>query len=213
MLRLSAALFLGVLALAWSAGAGSNRPGAFDYYVLSLSWSPSWCALEGDARNAPQCREGAKRGFVLHGLWPQRERGWPSFCDTAQRPPSRAQTRAMADIMGSSGLAWYQWKKHGSCTGLPAAAYFAKARRAYSAVVRPALLRDLRRPVRLKATLIEQAFLEDNPGLAPDMITVTCRNGLFHEVRICLNRDLTPRRCGADVIRDCTERVVFPPLR
>ena len=100
MLRLSAALFLGVLALAWSAGAGSNRPGAFDYYVLSLSWTPSWCALEGDARNAPQCRKGARHGFVLHGLWPQRDRGWPSFCDTAQRPPSRAQTRAMADIMG-----------------------------------------------------------------------------------------------------------------
>ncbi len=213
MLRLSAALFLGVLALAWSAGAGSNRPGAFDYYVLSLSWSPSWCAREGDARNAPQCRKGAGRGFVLHGLWPQRERGWPAFCETAQRPPSRALTRSMADIMGSAGLAWYQWKKHGSCTGLPAETYFAKARRAYAAVVRPALLERLRRPVRLKATLIEQAFLEENPALRADMLTVTCRDGLFHEVRICLTRDLTPRRCGADVIRDCTERVVFPPPR
>jgi hypothetical protein len=83
--------------------AEGERAGDFDYYVLSLSWTPTWCALEGDDRNSPQCDPGQGFGFTLHGLWPQYEDGWPSFCPTALRPPSRGQTGAMADIMGSSG--------------------------------------------------------------------------------------------------------------
>ena len=91
--------------------AQSNRAGEFDYYVLSLSWSPTWCALEGDARRSPQCEETTDQGWVLHGLWPQQHRGFPAHCQTAARPPSRQMTDAMADIMGTPGLAWYQWKK------------------------------------------------------------------------------------------------------
>jgi ribonuclease T2 len=36
------------------------------------------------------------------------------------------------------------------------------------------------------------------------MVTVTCKDRAVQEVRVCLTRDLVPRRCGADVIRDCT---------
>ena len=52
--------------------------------------------------------------------------------------------------------------------------------------------------------MIEGAFLETNPGLQRDEITVTCRQGMIQEVRLCLTKDLEPRRCGADVIRECT---------
>jgi len=46
-------LFIATLLL-WAvpALAGSDRAGVFDYYVLSLSWSPTWCAQEGAARGA-----------------------------------------------------------------------------------------------------------------------------------------------------------------
>jgi ribonuclease T2 len=54
------------------------------------------------------------------------------------------------------------------------------------------------------ASVIEGAFLERNPQLSRDQITVTCKSGRIHEVRICLTKDLKPRRCGADVIRDCS---------
>jgi len=64
-----------------------DQAGKFDYYVLSLSWSPTWCALEGDASGAEQCDPAKDRGWVLHGLWPQYDRGWPEFCQTAERPP------------------------------------------------------------------------------------------------------------------------------
>lgn len=214
MTRLASGFMLLLIWLAGMALAEGERAGDFDYYVLSLSWTPSWCALEGDARAAPQCDAGQGRGFTLHGLWPQRETGWPSFCATPQRPPSRAQTAAMADIMGTAGLAWHQWRKHGTCTGLSAEDYFRLSRLAYESVTRPDLLRRLDRAVRLPAEVIEAAFLEANPDFADPMMTVTCRDGHVQEVRICLTRGLEPRACGADVEQDCALRdAVFPPMR
>lgn len=206
-----------VLCAIWLAGMASaqgERSGDFDYYVLALSWTPTWCAIEGDDRASPQCAPGQGFGFTLHGLWPQYDEGWPSFCPTTASPPSRAMTAGMADIMGSSGLAWHQWRKHGSCSGLTAEQYFRLSRLAYERVQQPAVLRQLDRVVRLPAEVVEEAFLEENPGLSDEMLTVTCREGRVQEVRICLTRGLEPRACAADVARDCTLRdALFAPMR
>ena len=110
----------------------------------------------------------------------------------------------MADIMGSQGLAWHQWKKHGRCSGLTAQAYFDLSREAHDAVNRPQIFRKMTTDLRMPASVIEEAFLKDNPKLSPDMVTVTCENGRIQEARICLTRDLEPRRCGGDTRRDCT---------
>jgi Ribonuclease I len=192
------------LSLLWAAPAlaDGEQAGDFDYYVLSLSWSPTWCALEGDARNSPQCDQDF--GWVLHGLWPQYERGWPSYCNTTAHDPSKRETAAMADIMGTSGAAWYQWKKHGRCSGLSSRDFFDLSRLAYEKITRPEVFRKLRDDVKLPASVIEEAFLRDNPDLDANEITVTCKSSRIQEVRICLTRDLEPRRCGADTIRDCT---------
>ena len=202
-MRLWAGLVAGICLTATVAHADGEPAGDFDYYVMSLSWSPNWCALEGDARNDPQCDDGTGTTFVLHGLWPQYESGWPSYCRTAERDPSRGETAAIADVFGGAGSAFYQWKKHGRCSGLSSADYFNLARRAYQSVrisdVFPRIDRDLKVP----AEVIEGAFLEANPGLARDQVTVTCRSGMIQEVRICLTKDLQPRRCGTDTIRDC----------
>jgi len=211
MLRLTASVFLIVLMMG-HAVAKDNVTGQFDYYVLSLGWSPSWCALKGNDEKARQCAPDQKFGFILHGLWPQYERGWPSFCQTSNRPPSRKMTAKMADITGSGGLAWHQWDKHGRCSGLSAAAYFQAARNAYQKIRRPAIFRKILRPITLPAPVVEAAFLRANPSLKADMITVTCARGHFQEVRICLTKDLTPRSCGADVAKDCQKRVIFPPV-
>ena len=211
--------FLKILTLIFAgfatfAQADGERAGDFDYYVLSLSWSPNWCVLEGDARNSPQCEDGSGHGWILHGLWPQYERGWPSYCPTNHRNPTRGDTAEMADIMGTSGLAWHQWRKHGVCSGLEARDYYALSRLAYEGVERPDLLRRLDNEVRLPASVIEEAFLEVNPHLEPDMLTVTCRANRIQEVRICLTRELEPRVCGVDVIRDCTSPdALFSPMR
>lgn len=207
---------LAIAALCWSgpARAEGERAGDFDYYVLSLSWSAAWCALEGDFRNDPQCDDGRGLTFVLHGLWPQYEDGWPAFCRTVERDPTRAETAAMADIMGGAGLAFYQWKKHGRCSGLSAPAYFGLAREAFDKVIVPEFLADVSQRLEVPATVIEDAFLEANPDLARDQITITCKDGLIQEARVCLTTDLQYRRCGKDVIRDCRLRdAVLEPVR
>ncbi|MEO0567178.1 MAG: ribonuclease T2 [Pseudomonadota bacterium] len=194
--------------------AEGEKAGVFDYYVLALSWSPNWCALEGDAKGAEQCDAREEFGWVLHGLWPQYHRGWPSFCQTVERAPSRRMTRDMSDIMGSSGLAWYQWRKHGTCTGLSASQYYELSRKAYTSVTRPAVLRKLDKSVKLPASVIEQAFLRDNPSLSEDTLTITCRAGHIQEARICLSKELDPVPCGRDVIKDCTlDDAIFSPVR
>lgn len=193
-----------IAALAMFLAAGSAK--AFDYWLLALSWSPSWCAAEGGP-DAEQCAPERDLGFVLHGLWPQDEEGWPEYCQTAARPPSRRETAAMADVMGSGGLAWHAWRKHGTCAEMPAEEYFALSRLAFGLVAQP------EPPRRTSPAEVEAALLAANPGLAPEAVVVTCRDGLLREVRICLDRNLAARPCGRDVLRsDCrADRALSAP--
>lgn len=195
---------------AWAEG---ERAGDFDYYVMALSWSANWCAATGDARDDPQCEAGRGIDFVLHGLWPQYEDGWPSFCRTAERDPPRSLTAAQADLFGGAGAAFYQWKKHGRCAGLPAEAYFRTARAAFESVAVPQVFTALREDIRLPADVVEEAFLDANPAMTADQVVVTCRDGMVQEVRICLTRDLDLRACTADVGRVCRGTVAMEAVR
>lgn len=207
-------LLAALIAFGTSANAEGGRAGEFDYYVVSLSWSPNWCLRTGDAQGSAQCDAGKDHGWILHGLWPQYHRGYPSFCQTIERAPSRRMTAEMADIMGTSGLAWHQWKKHGSCTGLSASDYYALSRRVYEQIIRPPIFRKLDRQVRLPASVVEEAFLKANTDMEADGVTVTCRAKHIQEVRICLSRDLNPVPCGQDVVRDCRmKNALFAPIR
>ena len=138
-----------VLSLAAVPASAQNVAGRFDYYVLALSWAPSWCRSTDDPRDSNSCDIGRKTGFTVHGLWPQSERGWPSNCPSNFPGPSRAETRAMIDLMGSSGLAWYQWRKHGRCSGLSATAYFDLMKSATEQVKIPEIFAQLHREVSL----------------------------------------------------------------
>jgi ribonuclease T2 len=188
--------------------------GQFDYYILALSWQPGWCRSTGDDRAAPECSDGTGRGFTVHGLWPQNERGWPRDCATDERDPSRRESQAMDDIMGSGGLAWHQWKKHGRCSGLSASAYYDTTREALARITVPRVLDRLDRDITLDPALVEEAFLEANPDLAADGVTITCRDRSLAEVRICLTRDLHPRDCAPDARSDCSRpRVLMEAVR
>lgn len=202
------------LCLAGVVHADGEKSGEFDYWVMALSWSPNWCAIEGDARKSPQCDPREDFGWTLHGLWPQYHRGWPAFCPTVERQPSRSLTNTMADIMGTSGLAWYQWKKHGVCSGLSAAEYYDLSRKAYDSVVRPPVFRKLTKSVTLPTHVVEEAFLKANPELEPDMITITCKKGRIQEARVCLSKELKPVPCGRDTVNDCRmKNALLDPVR
>ncbi|MEM9044261.1 MAG: ribonuclease T2 [Pseudomonadota bacterium] len=192
----------------------TDEPGDFSHYVLALSWNAAWCDAEGDDRGAGQCDAVHDHGWLMHGLWPQRENGWPEYCRKTGRDPSRTETGAMADVMGSGGLAWHQWKKHGRCSGLSYQQYFDLSRAAYESVQRPEILRRVTEPLAIAPKVIEEAFLQVNPGLAADQLAVKCRGGLIREVRICLTKDLVPRACTPAVARECKRSsATFVPMR
>ena len=201
-MRLFSLLILTLLA-SHPARADGDKAGEFDYYLLALSWSPAWCALTGDDRHDPQCDAGRGLTFTVHGLWPQYETGYPSDCFTTSTDPSRTDTAAMTDIMGGAGLAFYEWQKHGRCSGLSARDYFATLRRARDSITIPPVFAKIDHDLTIDASVIQDAFLEKNRQLGADGVTVTCKQGKIQEVRICLTRDLAPRTCAPDVARDC----------
>ena len=207
-------LIIALLSLAAPVFAKGEQSGDFDYFLVSLSWTPSWCEYEGDARGSDQCNSGQGFGFTLHGLWPQFEEGWPSYCRHNFRQATRAETASMADIMGTSGLAWHQWKKHGTCAGITAEDYFDLSRKAYEKIKRPEIFRQLDREVDILPRVVQEAFIEANPDLSADQIEITCKDGNIQEARICLTKDLEFRQCS-EMRKSCslTKPYDLAPIR
>jgi len=182
-----------------AASVPSNLPSGngFDFYVLALSWSPAYCLIEGAGANQQQCAEDRDLRFVVHGLWPQFESGYPEYCSTGEpeRVPS-ALGREYSDIVPSVGLMGHQWRKHGSCSGLSQTDYFRVLRAASDRVTVPADFSMSNLPVQMGAMDAEAAFAAANPGMAGDGIAISCARGMLREVRICLTPSLKFRACG-----------------
>lgn len=196
------ATFLVVMALA---ACGSQPPGEtqddhpHDFYVLALSWSPSYCAAEGASANRRQCGARPGHGYVVHGLWPQFEEGWPEFCEPgSQEWVADAIVEEMIDIMPSPGLIGHQWRKHGSCSGLPQEDYFALTRAAFERVTLPEP-----QGTRISPTELADALSAANRGLEDDAFAVTCDARYVRELRICMQQDLAFRPCPEVAARGC----------
>ena len=208
---LRASLFL-LLALGactlWHSSAMAQRAGDFDYYILALSWSPTYCADDAKrGRDQLQCFSDRNYGFVVHGLWPQYEKGYPEYCDTRFRRPSNKLVDQMLKFSPSKGLVHHEWKKHGTCTGLKPLDYFRKAVKSFKAIKRPESLVGLERPVLMTVREIEDAFYDANPNLPRRSLVVTCKRQKLREVRICFNKDGKPRRCSQSALKgSCRNR-------
>ncbi len=169
----------------------------FDFYVLALSWSPTYCQdSRARSRDDVQCSGPRPFAFVVHGLWPQFERGYPKACQTRFTRPSTSQANAMLDIMPSSRLVQHEWEQHGACAGLSANDYLEVTRAAFSAVAIPQEFQSAPDWRASSAGNIEAAFLRANPQFSALGIAVSRRGNLLSEVRLCLTRDLKPRNCA-----------------
>jgi ribonuclease T2 len=203
-----------VLAVLCGAAQAQNRPGDFDFYVLSLSWSPSYCAAEGVRADDAQCSGERPYEFVVHGLWPQYERGYPEFCNArAPRIPQKL-IDSMLDLMPSKNLVINQWRKHGTCAASDAAAYFASIRDARDRIAIPDSYVNVHDWRLVSPGEVENAFIAANPNMAADGIAVTCDSRHLREVRICVSRDLEFRSCPEIDRRACrVKKVAMPPSR
>jgi ribonuclease T2 len=184
----------------------------FDFYVLSLSWSPSYCEAEGAGANRQQCGGGRDHGFVVHGLWPQFERSYPEYCRS--REPDRVPddiVRRNLDLMPSAGLIGQQWRKHGSCTGLTQSRYFDVVRAAVKRVVIPPAYRDIASDRQVDPDRVEMDFVSANAGLGRAGVAVTCDRRYLREVRICLTKELGFRDCPEIQRNECrADRTELP---
>ncbi len=200
---------------------GRNEAGKFDYYSLVLSWSPSYCA--GLTRNGydPQChrRDGKRYSFVLHGLWPQHERGWPQDCPTRDRPfvPQSIIDR-MQDIMPSPKLVIHEFRKHGTCSGLSPEAYYDVSRKLFAKVKVPPRYENPNQALFVSPQEMIRDFTSVNPALKPDSIAIACggAGNRLKEIRVCFSREGEFRSCGRneDARKLCSaQRMFVPPSR
>ena len=214
---LAVSILTTLASLGWAQDQRQNQPGQFDFYVLSLSWSPSFCAAaaERGSGRAPAQQCGVRPySFVVHGLWPQYERGFPEFCQVPAPRLNRNIVSAMLDLMPSPNLIFHEWDRHGTCSGLPAGAYFENIRKARAKIKIPQPYLDVTAPLTVSADEVEDAFVAANPGMSREGISVDCDSRRLNEIRICLSRDFGFRDCPDIARRSCRrDKLVMPPVR
>ncbi|MGZ0078445.1 ribonuclease T2 family protein [Methylomonas sp. YC3] len=181
--------------------AANGKPGKFDGYVLALSWSPTYC--EEQPKDREQC--GKKLGLVLHGLWPQYNVGYPSFCTKEAYAPSQAQ--AFPELYPSEFLFEHEWEKHGTCSGLTQAGYFQLSQALKSKVAIPEAYQRPQKPFRTTADGLKSAFTEANPWLKEQAIAPFCSGGgrFFKEMFVCLDKGGATASCSADVVKSAAK--------
>jgi ribonuclease T2 len=189
-----------------------NRPGKFDYYVLSLSWTPTFCQESGERGQDPNQECGTRPyGFVVHGFWPQYETGFPEFCQLPAPRLYRGVVSSMLDLMPAPRLIFRAWDRHGTCSGLTPNAYFDTIRKARATVKIPEAYLDVNRRLRVSPTEVAEAFVKANPGLSPDAISVTCDATRLAEVRICMSKELGFHDCPDVAQRACRRQEIVMP--
>ena len=221
--RMSISLVLAAFSLLlFSAGSvaqerGPSEPGKFDFYVLALSWSPSFCEASRErGRGTPDQTQCGDRpySFVVHGLWPQHERGYPAFCQVPAPRLPRAIVDSMLDLMPSPRLVFHEWDRHGTCTGQAAQAYFDNVRKARAVVSIPGEYQSIAKALTVTPGEVTEAFISANPGLTRAGMAIACDRRRLNEVRICLNKDFGFRDCAEVAQRSCrSTTLTMPPVR
>ena len=192
-----------------------NEAGQFDFYVLSLSWSPSFCEASAERGRESKEQCGPRPfSFVVHGLWPQYEKGFPEYCQVPAPRLNRNIVSSMLDLMPSPRLVFHEWDRHGTCSGLNPRAYFDTVRKARAVVKIPEQYLELKEPLTVTPDEVEEAFVKANPGLSRGGVAVTCDSKRMSEVRLCISREFGFRDCPDIDRRACRrDKLVMPPVR
>jgi ribonuclease T2 len=188
----------GVSAQQFRHGRDTGEPGRFDYYAVALSWSPAFCATHDDPG---QCAPGRQAGFVMHGLWPQYEQGYPQECSTERLQPRDREK--YASLYPSPKMINHEWIKHGTCSGLNPAAYFEMSARLRDQLAIPAPYQRPAAPVRTSYGELVQAFRSANPRMAEHAVLPFCGAGgrFLNEIHVCYDKRGASTSCGASEIR------------
>ena len=172
--------------------------GDFDYFLLSLSWSPDYCASNGND-DPQQCSVGKKLGFVLHGLWPQNIHGYPSNC--SQEPLPAKVREQFPGLYPNDALYTHEWSKHGTCSGVSAYEYLSFTQLLKQSVQIPTAYRSPEKPFRRSTAQLKKDFSAANPGFSVDMVEPSCSGSgrYLKEVYICFSKQGNAMACSPEV--------------
>jgi ribonuclease T2 len=182
---------------------------SFDYFVLALSWSSDYCATTGSG-DAQECATGRKLSFVLHGLWPQNNQGYPSNCASDPLP---AEVKAQfPSLYPNDSLADHEWLAHGTCTGLKPASYLALAQRIKQSVAIPETYQSPAAAFSATVGGLKQDFTKANPGFTVADFEGMCSGSgrYLKELYVCFSRQGQPAACGADVHKSALKSCQAP---
>jgi ribonuclease T2 len=176
----------------------ADKMSQFDYFVLALSWSPDYCAANGSS-DPQQCSLGKKLGFVLHGLWPQNQKGYPSNC-TDEKMPASAKVQFQG-LYPNDSLFDHEWDKHGTCTGLSPVEYLQLGQELKAAVTIPNEFRSPAQPFRTSPDKLKALFTQANPGFSETSFEVSCSGSgrYLKEIYVCFAREGSPTACSAEM--------------
>ncbi|MEJ2435772.1 MAG: ribonuclease T2 [Pseudolabrys sp.] len=210
-------LLFAVVAFAQQTDPRQNAPGKFDFYVLALSWSPSYCVAA--RQRAPARKPGLQCGgrpfaFVVHGLWPQYRHGFPSYCQVPAPRLTHSIVAGMLALMPSPQLIFHEWQRHGTCSGLTPHAYFETVRKARAVVKIPAAYLDSAAPLTVSPAAVAYAFVKANAGLTRAAMAVACNRKRLTEVRLCLSKDFGFHACPDVASHGCKrDKILMPAVR
>jgi ribonuclease T2 len=177
-----------------------GTPGKFDFYVLTLSWSPDYCAKNGQ-RDQQQCNSGKKLGFVLHGLWPQYQKGYPASCSTEKLTPAVKQK--FPGLYPSDKLYNHEWQKHGTCAGTTPQGYLALSKNLKDSVAIPPAYNRPPKPFRTTIQGLKSTFISANSELTANGIAPLCSDSgrFLKEVFFCYAKDGKAGTCSEEILK------------
>ena len=108
---------------------GGGASGDFDFYVLSLSWSPSFCETTGARRPSAPMRAG-RQSRLRRSRPVAAER--PGLSQPVPRrilPFPMRSCRRLGDLYPDVGLARHEWRQHGLCSGKSSGGLFRRCPR------------------------------------------------------------------------------------
>jgi ribonuclease T2 len=198
---ITSSLLITSLAISNSAIA-QNRgtPGKFDFYVLTLSWSPDYCATNGQS-DQQQCNSGKKLGFVLHGLWPQYQKGYPANCSTEKLTPAIKQQ--FPGLYPSDKLYNHEWQKHGTCAGTTPQGYLALSKKLKDSVAIPPAYNLPAKPFRTTVQGLKSTFISANSEFTANGIAPYCSDSgrFLREVFFCYSKDGKAGICSEEILK------------
>lgn len=173
----------------------------FDYFLLTLSWTPEFCASDSTARSSAECDPNKHVGLVVHGLRPQYDNGKsPQNC-ASMSPVASTTVDHMMPIMPGKELIQHEWANHGTCSGLSTHDYFGVIEKLYNGLEVPPNFKTPSSSFAAVPTDIEQKFAKAN-NAPKGAFRISCPQNEFLALEICLSKDFQYQACPA-TLRDC----------